>query len=167
MTLTTHALVGAAAASLFPNHPVAAFVAGFASHLAIDSIPHWDYTILSMEQKRDAPLQNDMNFGKLFAIDLLRIGFDCLLGLVFSVVIFSFFLGLVSPEVALIGAVAGILPDPLQFAYMKTRSRILLPLQRFHLWLQKGKQLSISPLKGISFQLAIVVAASLIVILIR
>ena len=45
MILTTHAIVGAALASFLPSHPIAAFVAGFASHFALDAIPHVDYPI--------------------------------------------------------------------------------------------------------------------------
>src|SRR6266700_2786307 len=47
MILSTHAIVGAALASFLPSHPAAAFVAGFASHFALDAIPHVDYPIKS------------------------------------------------------------------------------------------------------------------------
>jgi len=47
MILSTHAIVGAALASFLPSHPAAAFVAGFASHFALDAIPHVDYLIKS------------------------------------------------------------------------------------------------------------------------
>jgi hypothetical protein len=47
MILTTHAIVGAARASFMPSHPAAAFVVGFASHFALDAIPHVDYPIKS------------------------------------------------------------------------------------------------------------------------
>jgi hypothetical protein len=43
MILTTHAIVGGALASFLPSHPVAAFVAGFASHFDSDAIPRVDY----------------------------------------------------------------------------------------------------------------------------
>jgi hypothetical protein len=48
MILSTHAIVGAALASLMPSHPIAAFAAGFASHFVIDSTPHWDYPLKSI-----------------------------------------------------------------------------------------------------------------------
>ena len=44
MILSTHAVVGAALASFVPSHPFAAFVIGFASHFALDTIRrpfHW------------------------------------------------------------------------------------------------------------------------------
>src|SRR6516225_11831962 len=43
MILSTHAIVGGTIASLFPSHPALVVAAGFASHFAIDAIPHWDY----------------------------------------------------------------------------------------------------------------------------
>jgi hypothetical protein len=43
MTLTTHAIVGGALASLFQTQPIAAIAVGVASHFAIDAIPHWVY----------------------------------------------------------------------------------------------------------------------------
>jgi hypothetical protein len=44
MILSTHAVVGAALASFVPSHPFAAFMIGFASHFALDTIRrpfHW------------------------------------------------------------------------------------------------------------------------------
>ena len=49
MILSVHATFGAAVASLVPAHPVAAFALGFASHLALDLIPHRDYDLVSVE----------------------------------------------------------------------------------------------------------------------
>ena len=88
MTLTTHALVGAAAASLFPEHPYLAFAAGFASHFAIDALPHWDYAdyLRSMEWDPAQHLHTDMRLGKDFLRDLALIGADALLGFVLTFV---------------------------------------------------------------------------------
>jgi hypothetical protein len=47
LTLTTHAIVGAAIASVIPAHPFFAIAAAFASHFLLDAIPHWDYPIRS------------------------------------------------------------------------------------------------------------------------
>ncbi|MDH2348696.1 hypothetical protein [Bradyrhizobium sp. SSUT77] len=43
MILSTHAIVGGAIASLIPDQPALAFVAGIVSHFVIDAIPHSDY----------------------------------------------------------------------------------------------------------------------------
>jgi hypothetical protein len=134
MTLTTHAIVGAAAASLFPHSPTLAFVVAFASHFAIDAIPHWDYDILSAKKDEKNPLNNDMVIGKEFFLDLMRIGFDAYLGIVVALLLFggSEYASLLN---AFIGAVAGILPDPLQFVYWKFRHEPFVSLQRFHVWI--------------------------------
>lgn len=156
MTLTTHALVGAAAAQLFPQQPYLAFAVGFASHFAIDALPHWDYRPASLEKDQENPLDTDMRLGKQFIFDLIRIGSDAILGVVLSVIIFSFTIFHAPLPIVLIGAMAGILPDPLQFAYFKTRSIILEPLQRFHIAVQKGKSLYIKSLYGIGLQATLV-----------
>lgn len=144
MTLTTHAVVGAAAASLFPEHPYLAFAAGFASHFAIDAIPHWDYGeyLRSMEWDPARRLHTDMRLNKDFLRDLAIIAGDALLGFVLTFV--AAWLLKVSPEIALVGAGAALYPDLLQFVYYKIRTTrfepILMYLQRFHMWLQEGKE---------------------------
>lgn len=141
MTLTTHALVGAAAASLFPEHPYLAFAAGFASHFAIDALPHYDYDEYLRSFKRDliSRLHTDMVLGKYFLRDLAIIGGDALLGFVLTFGAAKL-LG-ISPELALVGAGAGLYPDLLQFVYYKIRTTHFGPalqyLQSFHIWVQK------------------------------
>src|SRR5437016_159257 len=48
LILSTHAVVGAAVATLMPDHPGLAFLSGVVSHFAIDAIPHWDYPLRSI-----------------------------------------------------------------------------------------------------------------------
>lgn len=156
MTLTAHALAGAAAASLFPQQPAVAFVAGFASHFAMDAIPHWDYKLLSKKETGN-PLEEDMVLGKAFIMDLLRIGSDATLGVLLSVFIFSLWIFHAPLFIVVLGAVAGILPDPLQFIYMKTRSKILEPLQQFHSWIQKPSPIAVPAWVGLGLQCAVVV----------
>jgi len=160
MTLTTHALVGAAAAQFFPQHPVLAFGAGFISHFAIDSLPHWDYTLTSSRKHEDF-LQMDMEIGKDFAWDMAKIFFDIVLGfsicaLIAEVLHFPI-------AIALLGAAAGIVPDGLQFVYFKTRSKLLEPLQRFHHRIQEGKQRKYPAWKGISLQAGLVIVVLFVV----
>lgn len=156
MTLTTHAIVGAAAASLFPSQPVFAFLAGFASHFAIDSLPHWDYRVLSKQQDTNR-LNDDINLhDKKFVLDLIRIGGDGLLGTALAVFIFCAWLFHLPVWFVVMGAWAGILPDPLQFVYWKTRFAIMTPLQRFHIWVQKGKSIHPPFYIGILYQALLV-----------
>ena len=41
MFVTNHVLSGVVVGRLFERHPVAAFVVGVGSHLALDMVPHW------------------------------------------------------------------------------------------------------------------------------
>lgn len=133
MTLTTHAIVGAALATAVPSHPVAAFALGFGSHFLLDAIPHWDYKLDSMEKDEKNPLDADMKFGKNFLFDLCKIGADCLLGFV---LVFLFF-GRFGADVAVFfGALGAVTPDALQFLYFKWKHEPLKSLQKFHMDIQ-------------------------------
>lgn len=134
MTLTTHAIVGAAAASVFSSNPIVAGCAAFLSHFLIDAIPHWDYIPKSAQSDPQNPLNNDMKVGKQFFRDLFVIGSDALLGVALSILIFSP-TDLYSFLIIFGGACLGILPDPLQFVYWKIRREPLILLQRFHMWI--------------------------------
>ncbi len=142
MTLTTHAIVGAAAARLFPQHPVLAFSAAFASHFLIDAIPHWDYSLRSYKRDESNHLNNDMSTSGLnFVLDLLDIGFDLFLAmflpfLIFGSVIFS------ESFIVLCGIIGGVLPDALQFVYMKFRHEPLVSLQKFHILIHTGTKIA-------------------------
>ncbi len=157
MTLTTHALVGAAAASLFSQKPVLAFAAGFVSHFCIDAIPHWDYRPESMIKDKNNKLATDMILGKSFFKDLIFIGSDALLGLALSVLIFSLWLFHVPIAIITLGVIAAILPDPLQFIYYKTHSKLLEPLQKFHaVWLQQKSPINVPAWIGLGLQALLV-----------
>jgi len=139
MTLTTHALVGAAAASFFPAHPYVAFAAGFVSHLAIDALPHWDegsYMLRSVRVTGAGKTDRDMVIGKDFISDFTYLGFESLVGILAAV--FIFFGWLHAPlAIVLVGAVAGLLPDAMHFIYFKTRSILLTDFERFHSYIQR------------------------------
>jgi hypothetical protein len=61
-------------------------------------------------------------------------------------------------------AYAGILPDSLQFVYWKTRqyTQVLGPFQRFHVWLQEGRQLQTEPWAGLGLQCALIAAVLIV-----
>src|ERR1700682_2406054 len=112
MILTTHAIVGGALASLFPTHPIVAVAAGFASHFAIDAIPHWDYPLRSISLTPGA--RNNLRLSSALRRDLTLIGFDACAGLAIAIGIFA------TPSTVLAimaGAIGGMLPDPLQFLH--------------------------------------------------
>jgi hypothetical protein len=62
MTLSTHAIVGGAIASLMPGQPVFAFIVGVASHFAIDAIPDVDYPLYSIMARRSASSALTLNW---------------------------------------------------------------------------------------------------------
>ena len=134
MTLTTHAIVGAAMASLVPQAPVLGFALGFASHFAIDAIPHWaEGTVLlhSVEKETKDPLSRYIRGGRELLHDIAVVLTDSVIGFALALLIL-FYLFHVSLYIVLLGALAGQTPDGLQFIYMKLRPKLMDGLQRFH-----------------------------------
>jgi hypothetical protein len=156
MTLTTHAITGAGFAVLLPTHPVGAFALGFVSHFLLDAIPHWDYSLSSMQSDGKNKLNNDMKLGKDFLRDLAKVATDALLGVSLSVLVFGMFLHL-SFLTVVCGAIGAILPDALQFVYMKWRHEPFVTLQRFHMWIHAEKHLNDRPVVGILSQVVLIV----------
>jgi hypothetical protein len=159
MTLTTHALVGAAAASLTPQYPLAGFCLGFVSHFAIDAIPHWDYELASLKLNREDKLKTFIEPGRQFWADVSTVAGDALFGFAASIFIFSLAL-LHAPLMAVfVGAFGALVPDGLHFMYFKWHLAWLVPLERFHNWVGwwewKGKDRW--PL-GVALQAALVLA---------
>jgi hypothetical protein len=149
MILSTHAVVGGALGSLFPSHPVAAIAAGFASHFVIDAIPHWDYSLKSISVAQGA--RNQFKLDRLILRDLSLIGFDALAGLVLA---FALFATPATITAIMLGALAAMLPDPLQFAHTLYPREPLRSLQRFHRWIHTKRKLN-WPL-GVSSQILFV-----------
>lgn len=152
MILTTHAVIGAVAASMVPGHPALAFGLAFASHFVFDAIPHWHYRVRSIQRNKHDRMKNDMVIGKHFAGDVALIGCDALLGIGISLIVFSYFLHLPYAYIAM-GAIAGILPDPLQFVYWKFRHEPIKSLQRLHMRVHAETDLDARPLLGVGSQI--------------
>ena len=127
MILTTHAIVGGAVASLFPSHPVLVAGLAFASHFVIDAIPHWDYPLHSISVKPGAD-NRALKLDRALIVDLASIGFDACAGLALALWLFATpgTLGVIA-----LGALAGMLPDPLQFLHNLYPHQPLASLQRF------------------------------------
>jgi hypothetical protein len=138
MILSTHAIVGGAIASLLPSHPLLAALAGFASHFAIDAIPHWDYPLRSIATGQGADNRR-LKIDRDLMLDLTLISFDALAGLVLAIWLFA---TSATSGVIAIGAFAAILPDPLQFAQSLYPHEPLNSLQRFHGWIHAKRRLS-------------------------
>ncbi|KKU79639.1 MAG: hypothetical protein UY04_C0005G0014 [Parcubacteria group bacterium GW2011_GWA2_47_7] len=162
MILATHAVVGAAAANIFPGHPMMAFVVGFLSHFVLDAIPHWHYTLLSSRHDHTDPMNSDIILNKDFPLDLFKIGCDAMLGIGLAVL----FLHATTPyylSVTILGAIGGIMPDALQFAYFKWRHEPLVTLQRFHHWIHAKSNLDHQAIWGPAIQVFIGVFCMLLV----
>jgi hypothetical protein len=136
MILSTHAIVGGAIASFIPEHPALAFVAGIASHFAIDAIPHSDYRLRSISIGRN---RSAITFNQLLVRDLLLIAFDAAAGIAIAL---WFYAGTEGTLAILFGAIGAILPDPLQLAYRLYPKEPLRSLQRFHKWVHSSRKLS-------------------------
>lgn len=147
MVLTPHAVVGAAVTSFFRLNPFTAFWAGFLSHFFLDSFPHWDYELKSAELDETNPLKNDMIINRDFYFDLVKIGFDCLLGFILSVLFFVIGGGF-SFWTIFFGALGGVAPDFLQFVYMKFRREPFLSLQKAHNIFHTSKKIT-NPVLGV------------------
>lgn len=139
MTLTAHAITGAALASLTPSQPLLGFAVGFASHFILDAIPHWDYRLASVKEDKNNPMNDDMEINGDFVKDIFKIGLDGLIGLLFSYLIFGIYMKF-SIIAILCGAIGAMLPDALQFVYMKWRHEPLKSLQKFHRWIHADKK---------------------------
>lgn len=147
MVLTPHAVFGSAFASALRLSPPLAFIAGFLSHFLLDIFPHWDYRLKSAYRDEDNYLNNDIVIGRDFYFDLTKISFDAFLGLSLSLLLFSFGVG-VSFWTIVCGAIGGILPDALQFLYMKIRREPLTSLQRIHILMHAKKEIE-NPVVGV------------------
>jgi hypothetical protein len=165
MTLTTHALVGATAATAAtvalgptPTGLAVAFAAGFVSHLCVDAIPHWDYKIDSLEKDYRHPLNTRVVVNKHFWPNVMTVAADALLGFVLSAVVFSLWLFHVPLAIILVGVFGALVPDGLHFIYFKTHTRFLVLLERFHNWIQKYSPLNIPAWVGLGLQCALVAA---------
>jgi hypothetical protein len=157
LTLTTHAIVGAAIASVIPAHPLLAVAAAFASHFLLDAIPHWDYPIRS--DSVNPNVGGAMKYDAALVLDMLAIGTDAVLGIGVAL------LFLARPSdftVVLCGAAAAILPDALQFAYIRFPREPFVSLQHFHSWIHASQSLRARPILGISVQVGLVLVVLLV-----
>jgi hypothetical protein len=155
MILSTHALVGAALANMFPSHPGVAFAVGFASHFALDAIPHADYPIrsASLDPKIGAPLR----FDRALVQDVLTIGADGMLGLALAFLLFA---SAENQWAILLGAIGAMLPDAFQFLYLRFPREPLRALQRFHRWVHTNVDIKNRVVLAVASQALLVVVFS-------
>jgi hypothetical protein len=160
MILSTHAVVGGAIASLIPSHPLLATAAAFASHFALDAIPHWDYSLHSIAVGKGADNRR-LQFNRGILIDLIKIGFDASAGLALALWLFS------TPgsiPIVAVCACAAMLPDPLQFVHSVLPREPLSTLQHIHSWMHSKRKLTwrLGVSSQIAFTTAVVAATSIL-----
>lgn len=158
MTLTAHALVGAAAAALVPQNPLAGFALGFASHFVIDAIPHWDYEPRSLRENKADKLKTFIEPGRDFENDVLFVLGDALLGFLLSALVMSLWLFHVPFSTVFWGVFGALVPDGLHFIYFKWHVPWLVPLERFHNWVQEASPLAVPAWVGVGLQVVLVCA---------
>ncbi len=155
MTLATHAVAGALIGAVASQNVTLALGAAFLSHFVLDTIPHWDYSLGSIA-KKGININNDMDTrSKTFIFDLAKIAFDFAIGMTLTVAAFHRFDSR-TLAIIILAAIFAAAPDPLQFVYWKLRSRVMLPLQMFHMWMHSKTELKQRPLLGIFSQAAII-----------
>jgi hypothetical protein len=157
--LSTHAVVGAALATLLPRDPVLVFAAGVASHFVIDAIPHWDYPLHGISVGRSQTGAIRLN-GALFR-DVCLIALDACFGLALAIWLFAQSTPI---WIIAIAAFAAMLPDPLQVLHRLYPHEPLRTLQRFHEWMHTDRKLGwrIGVGSQIAFSAAIVVMTNLL-----
>lgn len=154
MILISHSIIGVAAASVFPSNPLVSFSVALLSHYIMDTIPHWDYKLLSSKEDSKTPLNNDMVIGKNFIFDLRNIFIDVLFGVIISFLLFYLFGFGHSVLILIVGIIGGILPDILQFVYFKIRKEPFKSLYIFHNFIHsRHKELKRHNVVGIFFQI--------------
>lgn len=153
MTLTTHAIVGAAIASVMPEYPALALAAAFSSHFLVDAIPHGDYRIRSksINPNFGAPMRYDRDL----ALDVLFIGADAAAGIILSLL---FFASLGHAYLVFFAACAAIFPDALQFMYARFPFEPLVSLQHFHQRIHTNLRMHGRPVLAVISQAIFVVA---------
>ncbi|TYL92382.1 hypothetical protein FXB40_25090 [Bradyrhizobium rifense] len=154
MILSTHAIVGGAIASLFPSDPLNAAVFGFASHFAIDAIPHWDYPLRSISVGKGADNQR-LRLSQAVMIDVMCVGTDACAGLALASWLFA---TNASAWVITLGALSAMVPDPLQLAHSIYPREPLVTVQRFHGWIHSKRKLGWK--LGLSSQIVFAAAVS-------
>ncbi len=155
MTLTTHAVVGATLATLVPSYPVLGFVIGFGSHYLLDAIPHWSYSVASLEKDKQNSLNTKLIIRKESYVDFIKIGIDGILGLLLSFIL----VGALHPHsflIILFGAIGGMTPDALQFCYWKWKCEPLTTFQRLHNWAHTKYRIDDKPVIGVLSQILII-----------
>jgi hypothetical protein len=134
MILTPHAIVGAALANMFPNDPALGFGLAFFSHYALDILPHTEYDIGNLFDKKTKTLNSIFKNSKA-VLNLLFILSDFALAVILCVLFFV--RDEKSAFITIVGIAGGLLPDFFQFLYYKFKCQPWIFIQKIHNKLHK------------------------------
>ncbi len=153
MILSAHAIFGSAIASLVPTNPALGFTLAFVSHLALDTIPHRDYDLASIEadpQKKTFKLNKSEKLKIQLSRDIFFVSIDAILGIFLS---YLLFFDSNYPLIFLVGSIGSMLPDFLTFLSLILKNKFLNLFFRFHSkFLHSQIILKLSQLTGIILQ---------------
>lgn len=159
MTLATHIIIAAAVTKPIASaHPLLIFAVAMITHYLSDAIPHWDYSLSSIDSEVRHE-ERAWKFGDAtFLRDVRNVACDGLLGILFVALITQ----PSSPSEILwlfFTAAGSILPDFLQGVYYTRRADFLRIIHRFHGFMHSKISLGPYPLIGIPFQAVIFFSA--------
>jgi len=164
MILTPHSIVGAAIANLMPENPELGFALAYASHYALDVIPHRDYDIDHFFDKDQKTFRSIFTSAKA-GMNLLIIGFDFLIG---AGICFLLFVRNRQTLIATLAGIAGgVLPDVLQFIYFTFQNHPWKIFQKIHDFFHSADKMIDRPVQGIVVQIAAIFLALLVYYLIK
>lgn len=149
MLETPHVAVGAAIATKIPN-PLIAIPLAFASHFALEIVPHWNPHIRTETLKFGRPTRKSTNIIVLDSILALSLG---------TVIAYQALPNTGHAVVVLAASFASVLPDLIEAPYFFFKSRHKF----FDNWIsfQKSIQNDTTPLWGLLSQFATIAAAVL------
>ena len=150
MVLTPHSIVGAAIANLIPENPELGFALAYASHYAIDMIPHRDYDIDHFFDKEKKTFKSVFKNAKA-RFNLLVVGLDFLIGV--GICFLLFVRNRQSLILTLVGIVGGVLPDVLQFIYYTFKKQPWIFFQKIHDIFHNQDKMMDRPMKGTLVQI--------------
>ena len=151
MILTPHSIVGAAIANLIPENPELGFALAYASHYAIDMIPHRDYDIDGFFDEKEKTFASVIRSGKA-RLKLLMIFGDFVVGVAICTLLFVRNRG--SLIATAVGIAGGVLPDFLQLVYYTFKNHPWKIFQKIHDFFHSSNKMKHKPVEGILVQIA-------------
>jgi hypothetical protein len=130
MILTPHAIVGSVITNLLPNNPALGFALAYASHYALDVIPHLDYDISGFIDEDNKTVRSVFHnvAATVKSLSIIAIDFSVAL----TLCAFIFIHDDKTMYLTMSGAAAGMLPDFLQFVYLQFKKYPWTTFQWIH-----------------------------------